>query len=250
MRSCSSLALVLLVASVPVVARADGPNDPPDKGGTRPEALSLPSGPGSLAGMGERVSAEPATGALTLSIPVVLPPVPPGVEPDLTLRYDSRAGNGPLGIGWSFAPISIQRRTDLGLPRYDATDELLWSGQRLDRGFGAWNLPDRASRDDFTRIVALASGFRADRKDGTRITLGASSQSQVVQDGRVFRWLPEHAESVHGDTADYLYVAEGPQRYLSEIDVARPGAPPVAISLRYEDQGPDVPCPTAGPAIW
>jgi len=236
----TSLWLTLL----PSLALADGPTDAPDKGGTRLEALTLPTGPGSLAGMGEQVSAEPATGALTLSIPIELPPAPAGVQPDLTLRYDSRAGNGPVGIGWSIAPLNIQRRTNLGLPRYDATDELLWAGQRLvEVEPGTYRL---RVEGEFTRVVALPAGFRADRKDGTKITLGTTRSSQVVDGDRVFRWLPDHVVSVHGDTADYLYAANGSERSLSEIDLARPGAPPSRVVFQYQARPDRLPDARAG----
>ncbi len=246
MRSCpwlpisTSLSLLFL----PSLALADGPTDPPDKGGTRLEALSLPTGPGSLTGMGEQVTAEPATGALTLSIPIALPPAPTGVQPDLTLRYDSRTGNGPVGIGWSMAPLSIQRRTSLGLPRYDATDELLLAGQRLvEVEPGTYRL---RVEGELTRVVALPVGFRADRKDGTKITLGTTVASQVVEGDRVFRWLPDHVVSVHGDSADYVYAANGPERTLGEIDIARPGAPPSRVVFRYQSRPDPIPDARAG----
>ena len=232
LRPVSVLASFLLLGFCGLPALADGPTDPPDKGGTRPEALSLPTGPGSLAGMGEAVKAEPATGALTLSIPIALPPAPTGVGPDLTLRYDSRAGNGPLGIGWSLPLPSLQRRTDLGLPRYDRTDQLLWSGKQLVEIAPGSYRP--RVEGEFTRVVALAAGYRVDLRDGSKMTLGSSGAAQVVEGRRVFRWLPEKVVSVHGDVATYSYLADGTQRYLSEIDYGRAGAPPARVMLRYE----------------
>jgi len=46
-----------------------------------------------------------------------------GFGPQLSLSYDSGAGNGPFGFGWSLSLPSITRKTDKGLPQYfDAED--------------------------------------------------------------------------------------------------------------------------------
>jgi len=39
------------------------------------------------------------------------------------LGYDSGAGNGPFGFGWSLSLPSITRKTDKGLPRYLDAEE-------------------------------------------------------------------------------------------------------------------------------
>ncbi len=228
--------IVGLVGLAPLLlappARSDGLTDPPDKGGTRPEAISLPSGPGSLQGLGESASAIPATGAGQVSVPLVLPPGPAPVVPDLTLRYDSRRGAGPLGVGWSIAIPQLQRRTDHGLPHYDSTDELLWNGQRLvEVAPGTYRL---RVEGELTRLVALGSGYRADRPDGTKLYLGETPAAQVQSNGRVFRWLVDRVVDVHGDAAFYRYAQDGGQSYLSEIDYGRPGGPFAQVTFDYD----------------
>jgi hypothetical protein len=213
-------------------ARSDGPTDPPDKGGTRPEAISLPSGPGSLQGLGESVSVVPATGAAQLVVPVVVPPGPAAVVPDLSLRYDSRQGDGPLGVGWTIAVPQISRRTDHGLPQYLPSDELLWNGQPLvEVSTGVWRL---RVEGEFTRVVAVGQGYRADRRDGTKVFLGSGPASQVAQGAQVFRWLADRVVDVHGDEADYAYQRDGAQLYLESIAYGRPGAPLARVRLGYQ----------------
>jgi YD repeat-containing protein len=238
MRSTPLLVLVLLAR----FALADGPTDPPDKGGTRPEALSLPTGPGSLQGMGETVNAESSTGALALSVPVVLPPGPHGFEPDLELHYGSRAGNGPVGLGWSMALPEISRRTEHGLPRYGEgqgppTDELLWMGRRLVQvGSDSWRL---RVEGEFTRIVSLGSaaqGFRADRRDGSKVFLGTSPSSQISSDGRIFRWVADHAVDPFGNEIVYRYERDQGQLYLTGVSYGTPQTPQPRVSLTYEQR--------------
>jgi len=41
------------------------------------------------------------SGSATYSIPVAVPAGTTGLQPKITLQYDSLAGNGPAGMGWS-----------------------------------------------------------------------------------------------------------------------------------------------------
>jgi RHS repeat-associated protein len=83
-----------------------------------PPAVSLPKGGGALKGIGEKFAANPVTGTGSLTIPLSLSPGRSGFTPALTLSYDSGAGNGPFGFGWSIGYPTITRRTDRGLPQY------------------------------------------------------------------------------------------------------------------------------------
>jgi RHS repeat-associated protein len=52
-------------------------------------------------------------GSAQYSIPIWTPPGPNGIQPNLALRYDSRAGIGPLGVGWSLAGLGSVTRCNL-----------------------------------------------------------------------------------------------------------------------------------------
>ena len=64
------------------------------------------------------------TGAFTYSYPIAVPPGRQGIQPDLTLLYNSQAGNGWLGIGWDLSVGSIQRSTKNGVPTYNDGQDL------------------------------------------------------------------------------------------------------------------------------
>jgi RHS repeat-associated protein len=68
--------------------------------------------------MGEKFAANPVTGSGSMSVPIATSPGRSGFGPQLSLSYDSGAGNGPFGFGWSLSLPSITRKTDKGLPRY------------------------------------------------------------------------------------------------------------------------------------
>jgi hypothetical protein len=68
--------------------------------------------------LGEKFTTNPVTGTGGMSVPL---PVSPGrgkIAPELALTYDSGAGNGPYGLGWSIEIASISRRVDKNVPRY------------------------------------------------------------------------------------------------------------------------------------
>lgn len=94
-------------------------------------SISLPKGGGALRGIGEKFAANPVTGTGSMSVPIAASPGRSGFGPQLSLNYDSGAGNGPFGFGWSLSVPTITRKTDKGLPQYfDAieSDAFILSG--------------------------------------------------------------------------------------------------------------------------
>jgi hypothetical protein len=88
-----------------------------------PPSISLPKGGGAIRGIGEKFAANPVTGTGSMTVPIATSPGPSGFGPQLSLSYDSGAGNGPFGFGWSLSLPSITRKTDKGLPKYQDADE-------------------------------------------------------------------------------------------------------------------------------
>src|SRR4029077_8392942 len=86
-------------------------------------SISLPKGGGAIRGIGEKFTANPATGTGSFSVPLATSPARSGFGPQLNLSYDSGSGNGPFGIGWNLSLPAITRKTDKGLPRYQDAQE-------------------------------------------------------------------------------------------------------------------------------
>lgn len=84
----------------------------------QPPTISLPKGGGAIRGMGEKFAANPVTGTGSMTVPIAASPGRGGFGPQLSLSYDSGAGNGPFGLGWSLGIPAIRRKTDRGLPQY------------------------------------------------------------------------------------------------------------------------------------
>src|SRR2546430_4385493 len=85
--------------------------------------ISLPKGGGAIRGIGEKFAANPVTGTGSMSVPLATSPGRSGFGPQLSLAYDSGAGNGAFGLGWNLSLPSITRKTDKGLPKYQDTEE-------------------------------------------------------------------------------------------------------------------------------
>lgn len=107
---------------------AQGTGDGAGDAGLRLPQIEVPKGGGAIRATAEAFSANPATGAGSLSIPIGLSPGRGGFGPRLAASYASSAGNGPLGYGWALSVAGIRRKTSRGLPRYDATDVFQMAG--------------------------------------------------------------------------------------------------------------------------
>src|SRR6476620_3038602 len=88
-----------------------------------PPTISLPKGGGAIRGLGEKFTANPVTGTGSLTFPLATSPGRSGFGPRLSVSYDSGAGNGVFGFGWSLALPTITRKTDKELPRYRDSEE-------------------------------------------------------------------------------------------------------------------------------
>ena len=110
---------------VPNEKATSEPNKAPaeDKFAVNAPSITLPKGGGAISGIGEKFSANPVTGTGSMSVPIFASPGRSGFGPQLSLSYDSGAGNGPFGFGWSLSIPSITRRTDRGLPQYLDVEE-------------------------------------------------------------------------------------------------------------------------------
>lgn len=103
-------------------------------------------------------------GAATYRLPLWVPQGRLGIQPELSLQYHSRSGNGLLGVGWSLnglSQISIGKSTfpddkKIEPVKFDQTDHYYLDGQRLYlvRGLhGKEGAEYRTKQDVFAKIV-------------------------------------------------------------------------------------------------
>ena len=211
----------------------------------QPPAVTLPKGGGAIRGIGEKFAANPVTGTGSLSVPIPASSGRSGFGPTLTLSYDSGAGNGVFGIGWSLSLPSITRKTDKGLPRYEDrpghdSDVFILSGAEdlvpvLVEKNGAWTrpnpLPRRTLPDGstwtveqyrprveglFARIERWTNAksethWRSISKDNVTTLYGQTDESRVADPDdprRVFSWLICESYDDRGNAVLYRYAKE------------------------------------------
>ncbi len=206
-----------------------------DKSSARPNVISVPSGPGSLTGLGESFEPNLNTGSARETVKLEVPPGTAGLAPALALSYDSGNGNGPVGLGWSLGLSTIQVQTEKGLPRYDGSDRYLLDGAELvDVGGGVYRLKNEGR---FVRVRRSGDHFEVDAPDGRTLRYGVSPEARVASaDGSaVFTWALEDVIDRFGNRIGYVYASDGGQLYLAEIQYnRRAGAADNRVVLEYE----------------
>jgi RHS repeat-associated protein len=198
-------------------------------------SLSLPKGGGAIRGLGEKATANPVTGTASVSVPVSLSAGRGAVAPQLVLSYDSGAGNGPFGLGWSIDLPSVSRRTDQGVPRYDDSDVFQLTGaedlvpalQRdangdwvpVTRTVGEFDVEAYRPRTEgaFARIerwrdrVSADTHWRVTSRDNVLSVYGRDPSARIgdpADPRRVLRWLLEETADDRGNIVRYGYKPE------------------------------------------
>jgi len=232
-----------------------------DKNGVGPNTVSLPSGPGSIEGLGEAFQPMLNTGTSKYSVNIALPPGTAGHNPKLTLSYESGHGDGPVGTGWKFGPNAVCRKTDKGIPRYvdgpngldDDHDGEIDENDEEDILVGLEDeelvkLADGTYRarieGTFIRYRRIGDHWEGHLKDGTMLTFGLTPQARVTdQSGtKIFKWILEKSTDTNGNVIEFYYESfpnSENQKYLAEIRYG-PGASPWTAfyfaQFTYEDR--------------
>jgi RHS repeat-associated protein len=179
-------------------------------------------------------------GAARYQLPLWVPEGRGTVAPKLALSYHSRAGNGPLGVGWSLAglpsirwcPRTFAQDGFSDRVHFDGASALCLDGNRLLPTSPA-QLPERSyttERQEFARIIAFGAEhhvpdhFQVWTKAGQILTFGttddarlAAFQLQATQDLErpglerastdqvTVAWGLNRVEDRNGNVADVTY---------------------------------------------
>lgn len=234
-----------------------------DKSGVTPNTISLPSGPGSIEGLGEAFQPSLNTGTAKYGVGLRLPPGTARHAPSLSLRYEGGSGNGPVGFGWNLPVPYIQRQCDKGIPRYIDDDNQLDDDR--DGETDEYDERDVFINEMKEELVPQANGYffcenegafiryrrNGDHWEGTlpngsRLEFGLTpaARGHDATTNRIFRWLLERSTDTHGNTIVYSYRSftgdsNLNQKYLAAIRYGS-GGPPWAnfhfAAFAYEDR--------------
>jgi len=179
------------------------------------------------------------SGAATYTIPIQVPPGTSGMEPKLALTYNSQAGNGLLGMGWSLSGLSAITRCPRtmaqdgvrGSINYDLNDRYCLDGQRLiaiSGANGGNGAEYRTERESFAKIVSYGSAgngpasFKVWTKDGLVMEYGATVDSAIQAQGKtsIAVWAVNKVADVKGNyyTVTYTKDSANDHYYPARID--------------------------------
>lgn len=232
---------------------------PPDKSGVKPNVISLPSGAGSIEGLGESFEPRLNTGGSTYGMPIALPPGRAGLAPSVRLDYNSNTGNGVCGIGWALEFLSIKRQTDKGFPEYNSGDTFVFQGEELVPLSGQgedWRCENERGFQRLRRIDSDSDGapdaWEVTERNGTRHTLGRfrgqNNRWSVVEHpekgaqgafDRTYCWMVDTTTDLHGNRIEYEYTLRTGILYPSRITYGHLAGAVHEIVFEYEDR-PDV----------
>lgn len=246
------LGRLLLLA---LLAGGGAPGAAADKSGVKPSVISLPSGPGSIEGLGESFEPQLNSGTSSYAVPLATLPGRAGFAPDLALTYSSGGASGIVGLGWSLSLPSLQRQTDKGMPFYvdasntvdddqdgtvdefDERDTIVHSsGEELvPLADGTWR---SENEQDFQRFERVGAGWQVRRRDGVLLFFGTTAASRVERPtlGGTYRWQLDRMEDTHGNVIDFVWsgAADGtPQTYLESIRYNPSDGSGMLISFSY-----------------
>lgn len=184
-------------------------------------------------------------GGATYSISIEVPPGTNGVQPDLSIHYNSQSGNGLLGVGWSINGISSIRRIGQSLDRdgakrgvnLDNQDRFAIDGQALvpyrdangkffssvaaaNQAYGQDGIEYRTEIESWARIFSYGNSgngpsyFVVWSKDGSVSQYGMTDDSRLEasdkSNGVVREWMVNQVQDRNGNYVTLQYV-EDPQ---------------------------------------
>ncbi len=178
------------------------------------------------------------TGAATYSIPIEVPPGIGGMQPELSLEYNSQSGNGLLGVGWSLGGLSAITRCPKTLAQdgeihgvgFTSEDRFCLDGQRLiavSGAYGSNGTQYRTEIDGYSKIVSYGQQgngpeyFEIHTKAGLVAYYGVTENSRIEAEGRsdVLIWANNQTVDSFGNYVEIIYMeaANSLQYYPSTI---------------------------------
>jgi len=157
-------------------------------------------------------------GAATYTIPIEVVPGTQGVQPNLSIVYNSFAGMGMLGMNWNLSGVSAITRS-APKPYYDGYDNPIpiqftknrftLDGERLISIGTGQNTYYATEAEDFTRIYPQSnfSSFVAFIDDGSIHKYGSSVNSRQIMGNtaNILSWLIDTVTDFNGNSMSFHY---------------------------------------------
>ena len=197
-----------------------------------------------------------AMGAATYSIPIEVVPGTQGVQPNLSVVYNSMAGIGILGSQWDLGGLSAITR--VGQNKFldsrsssvmmDNTDRFALDGNRLvcinGAMYGYPGVEHLPEFEDFSKIIPYGSiengpaWFKVYRDDGSVVEYGNSADSRQMLGTKVYSWYINKITDINGNYMTFTYGGSGGEIWIDHIDYTGNSAaslsPYARVSFTYD----------------
>lgn len=182
-----------------------------------------------------------ASGGATYQIPIYTPPGKDGVQPQISIGYNSQGGNGILGMGWGLSGLSAISLVSSNYyldGTYDGVslgpnDQFALDGNRLilesgAHGFGTATY--NTESETFSDIIILVSPltgryyFLVTTRDGTVMEYGYTPDSYVDVDiegqtfSKPYMWRLSKITDVNGNYMSFVYNELNNESYIKKIE--------------------------------
>jgi YD repeat-containing protein len=173
------------------------------------------------------------TGAAAYTIPISISPGTAGMQPNLSIVYNSQSPGGLLGKGWSIGGFSSITRTAANMFNdgivdevdFDSNDKFALDGQRL-INLGASTTEFRTENESYLKITitdgtaASPKSFRVETKDGTVMEYGTTPDSRIEAKGKtdVLLWLLAKVTDSNNNYMKFTYHESNGESYPERIE--------------------------------
>ncbi len=173
----------------------------------------------------QKLDVDPTSGTTVTTFPINVPPGRAGIQPSVTLLYNSSSPNGPLGMGWIMELGTIERSTKKGVPAYTNADTfvLLQAGSSQElvdiSGNGTEFRPK--IEGGFSKILFNGTNWTMYDKKGTRYTFGSNNNSREADpnnSSHIFKWCLDMVTDTVGNTMTIDYTIDLNKVYPTDIN--------------------------------
>lgn len=177
-------------------------------------------------------------GAATYEIPIFTSPGSAGMQPSISIVYNSQFKDGVLGIGWDVAglseiqrvPQNIYHENNVTGVTLQNTDKFALDSNRLiltsQHQYGADGSEYATEIETFVKVIAHGTAgtgpgwFEVKTKDGRTLEYGNTTDSKVEAYGSstVYKWRLNKVKDQSENTINFIYNELNGESYISRID--------------------------------
>jgi hypothetical protein len=178
-----------------------------------------------------------ASGGALYNVPIEIAPGTSGMEPKISLTYNSQTRNGMLGIGWDIQGLSSISRTgnvkyldgDVSPIQLNLNDKFTFDGNRLiltsSTQYGTDLSTYSTEIETYSKIIAHATTtagpdwFQVITKNGETLEYGNSNDSRVEPNNSTtpYVWRINKIKDAHGNYMTFTYSKQAGNSYIKKI---------------------------------